>query len=130
MGVEIPQYEDYNDWTELAERDPEAFEARRKAVIDGFINSAPEERQTQLRRLQWRIDIERSRASNPVSSCIRIYKMMWESFAGDNGLVAAFERAAIIADGRSTGTLERAPVLSLDAYRVARNKVKNHSAKS
>ncbi|GMR07002.1 MAG: hypothetical protein BMS9Abin26_0004 [Gammaproteobacteria bacterium] len=124
MGVEVPKYEDYNDWPELAERDPEAFEARRKAVIDGFINSASKERQVQLRRLQWRIDVERSRASNPVSSCIRIYKMMWESFAGDNGLIAAFERAALIADGRTAGTLERAPVLSLDAHRAVQARVK------
>jgi len=52
--------ENFEQWFEelsrLAQEDPEAFEARRRALIEETISQAPEERQDRLRRFQWRID--------------------------------------------------------------------------
>ncbi len=93
MNQKQLDFENFDDWAELARSDPDAFESRRKAVVDAFIDQAPERHRDRLRRLQWRIDMERERCSNPVSSCIKLYRMMWESFAGDRGLIAALQQA-------------------------------------
>ena len=78
---------DFEYAKELAKNDPDAFEQYRKETIEAMITSAAEQNQPALRRLQWRIDKERERASNPVAACVKIYQMMWESFAGDYGFV-------------------------------------------
>lgn len=82
---------DFDDWSELAARDPEAFERRRSQVIEEFIQQAPESKQHRLRCLQWRVDRTRERASNPVSACVRISQMMWDSLAGEGGLLEALD---------------------------------------
>lgn len=76
-------------WRELIRTDPEAFEAKRREVIESYISSVPADRQQRLRRLQWRIDIERKRAANPLQSCLSIYSMMMDSVYGDHGLLNA-----------------------------------------
>lgn len=63
-------------WSNLAKTDPERFERERKEAIEAVISNARPQRQEYLRKLQWRIDVERSRASNPLSATIRIYGMM------------------------------------------------------
>ncbi|BAN35732.1 hypothetical protein SCD_n01921 [Sulfuricella denitrificans skB26] len=45
-----------------------------------------------LRALQWRIDMARSKASNPLSACIRLYNMMWETLNGENSMMSAIGR--------------------------------------
>ena len=77
---------DFDEAMQLARTDPEIFERYRQYVIDTLIARAPERNQEHLRRLQWRIDQERERASNPVAACVKLYEMMWESFAGEYGL--------------------------------------------
>jgi hypothetical protein len=72
---------------ELARTDPEAFEQYRRDVIEALIARAPERNRQHLRRVQWRIEQERKRASNPLSACVKLYRMMWESFAGECGLI-------------------------------------------
>jgi hypothetical protein len=72
---------------ELARTDPEAFEQYRRAVIEALIARAPERNRQHLRRLQWRIDQERQRASNPTAALLKLYRMMWDSFAGEAGLI-------------------------------------------
>lgn len=94
---------DFDDWAALAVRDPEAFEARRAQVIEEFIQQVPEAKRTRLRRLQWRIDMTRRRASNPVSACIRISQMMWDSLLGEGGLLEALEQFS----GREARPLSR-----------------------
>lgn len=71
---------EFDEWARLAKEDPDAFERRRKAAIEAVIASAPMAEQQRLRGLQFRIDMERSRASTPLSACIRINRMMWDSF--------------------------------------------------
>lgn len=77
---------DFDEAMALAQTDPEIFERYRQYVINTLIARAPKRNQEHLRRLQWRIDQERERASNPVAACVKLYEMMWESFAGEYGL--------------------------------------------
>ena len=58
-------------------------------MIEEAIAQAPQHMQTRLHALQWRIDMERSRASNPLSACIRLSNMMWKMVYGENGLMSA-----------------------------------------
>ena len=82
---------DFEEWMLLAKSDPEEFEKRRKHVIDDLISSAPEDRQQRLRGLQWRIDIERRRCSNPLAACIRLSDMMWNFVYAEDGFLNALK---------------------------------------
>ena len=77
---------DFEHWSHLASEDPEAFEARRQALIEDLINSAPRHRQPRLRGLQWRLDMVRQRSRTPLAACIRMSEMMWDSLLGEGGL--------------------------------------------
>lgn len=77
---------DFNEWMDLASRDPAAFEARRRAAVEEVIEHSPRGRREQLRRLQWRIDKVRERSQNPLAGCLSLYGMMWDSLLGDGGL--------------------------------------------
>ena len=79
----------FDEWATLAKTDPTAFAQRRADVIEAVIASAPLERQQQLRRLQWRIDMERQRCSNPMHACIHLFNKMWDSMYGERGLLNA-----------------------------------------
>jgi hypothetical protein len=83
---------DFDEWKTLAISDPDAFERRRQAVIDDFLNSVPESRQRRLRGLQFRIDMERRRARNPLGACIKISAMMWDSLVGPHGLAPTIQK--------------------------------------
>ncbi len=78
---------DFDAAKELARTDPEAFEQYRQDAIEALITRAHERNRQHLRRIQWRIEQERKRASNPLSACVKFYQMMWESFAGECGLI-------------------------------------------
>lgn len=84
---------DFDLAMKLAQADPEAFERYRQDVIEVLIARAPERNRQQLRCLQWRIDQERERASNPYAACVKLYRMMWDSFAGESGLVDTLRRS-------------------------------------
>jgi hypothetical protein len=86
---------DFDEWADLAKRDPEAFERRRAQVIEEFLDQVPDDRRERLRCLQWRIDRTRERASNPVAACVRLSQMMWDSVLGDGGLLEALEGARV-----------------------------------
>ncbi len=71
---------DFDYWRKLASGDPDAFEAARKKIVEAHIKTLGDESaQERMRRLQWRIDIERQLAKTPMEAAIRIYDMMWES---------------------------------------------------
>jgi len=67
-----------NEWFKLAEEDIEAFEVEREKLLKAFIESGCNKRQ--LNGLQFRINMERRRAKNPLDACIRISKMMNSQF--------------------------------------------------
>ncbi len=81
----------FDDWKTLAETNPQAFEEKRKRVIEDMIGEASEKHRSRLEGLQWRIDIERKRSSNPFSACVRISNMMLDSVYGERGLVSALK---------------------------------------
>lgn len=72
---------DFDEWATLARNDPEAFELRRREAIQAVIDDAPAEQHARLRGLQFRIDLERSRSTTPLSACIRLNRLMWDQFA-------------------------------------------------
>jgi len=69
---------DIDEWFKLAEEDIEAFEIERLKIINRFIESGCNKRV--LNGLQFRINMERQRAKNPLDACVRISKMMSEHF--------------------------------------------------
>ena len=82
---------DFDVWANLAQRDPQAFEAKRLEKIENLIQCAPEELRPRLRSFQWRIDMERQRCSNPLQACIRISNMMWDIIYADRGFLWALQ---------------------------------------
>jgi hypothetical protein len=93
MGMTQSPDSDFNfeEWASLAKNDPQAFEAKREEIIAQFIAGASPRMQSRLRGLQWRIDMDRRRASNPLSSCMQIFNQMWTSVYGERGLLDALQ---------------------------------------
>ena len=73
--------EDYafEDWQRLHASDPEAFEIRRKEALEAVIQTAPARMQQRLRGVQFRADMERTRAGSDLASCLKAQSMMWDS---------------------------------------------------
>lgn len=72
---------DFKEWSELAQTDPDRFEARRNRVINEAIRRVPVDRQQMLRGLQWRVDRVRELKRTPLAACIAITDMMWDAFS-------------------------------------------------
>ncbi len=71
---------DFEHWRKLAKSDPAAFEKQREKAIGDFIDGLPNAHvQERMRRLQWRVDMERRRSASALGACIRVYNMMWDS---------------------------------------------------
>lgn len=98
--VEIAE-KDFSEWVEVAEKNPDDFEAMRLAAIEEFIESVPEEQRERLRRLQWRIDQERRLAKTPMNACVRISRMMWRSVVGEGGLRDRFSELGGLLQGET-----------------------------
>lgn len=82
----------FDQWASLARRDPGAFEAARRALLQNLIESAPLNQRRRLTGLQWQIDRERERTDNPLASCIKVSNMMWDKVLGEGGLVDNLEQ--------------------------------------
>ena len=95
---------DFDSLAQLAQSDPEAFEAKRLAMIGKLIDGAPEDIQQRLRGFQWRIDMERQRCDNPLQACIRISNMMWDMIYADRGFLWSLQALADPAGMLATGT--------------------------
>lgn len=87
------QLPDFDRLRVLAARDPAAFEAKRREVIEAAIARAPGDRQQRLRGLQWRVEQVRRRAANPLAACIALSGMMWEAVSGQGGLLEVLTQA-------------------------------------
>ncbi len=107
---------DFEEWAELAKVDPQAFEAKREEVIAQLISKASPRVQTRLRGMQWRIDMDRRRAPNPLSSCMNIFNQMWASVYGERGLLDALHGR----DCKLPSEQAPADVLSLEKRDAAR----------
>ena len=107
----------FDEWKHLASTDPESFEKERERLIRKTISNAPSIYRSRLLRLQWRVDMERKRHSNPMSSCVRISKMMLDSVYGEHGLVSALNGTN---QARSSVKPNSADVLDMAQRRKAR----------
>jgi len=86
-----PQF-GFDDWAELAARDPQGFEALRQQTIDAVIEKAQSTRQRRrLQGLQWRIDMVRRQAKTPLAACVHMYGMMWDKVLGDDGMLEVMQ---------------------------------------
>jgi len=72
----------FEEWATLAREDGEAFESRRRQLIENLVAAAPERMQGRLRGLQFQIDLERERAGTPLGAAVRLNSMMWSGFVG------------------------------------------------
>lgn len=72
---------EFDELMKLAKEDPEALEQIRRDAVEDLISNAPEKHQRRLRGLQFQVDMEREKAKNPMDSCVRISKLMHESFS-------------------------------------------------
>ena len=66
-AVDMPSFD---EMVRLAKNDPETLERIRLKLIEETIAEAPENCHRRLRGLQFQIDMERRRASNPMSACV------------------------------------------------------------
>ena len=71
---------DFEEWAQLAQHDPHTFEQLRHRLLEAYISRSSSSHQDRLRRLQWRIDRLREQASNPMSACVQISNLMWDTF--------------------------------------------------
>lgn len=83
---------DVDEWIRLWKDDPQGAERRRQEEIEALIMSAPEERRQKLRRLQWRIDVEREKHDNPMGRCIALHRMLTDHLWSENGFYAVGPR--------------------------------------
>lgn len=74
----IASGKNFEYWASLAQMNPAQFEIERKAAIKEVLDKAPSHLQERLKALQMRVDHERSLATSPMDSCVRLLKMMLE----------------------------------------------------
>lgn len=74
------QHIDFEQWAQLAKKDPQTFEQLRHRLLEAYIARSSSSHQERLRRLQWRIDRLRDQADNPMSACVQISNLMWDTF--------------------------------------------------
>ncbi len=79
--VDLP---DFDTLMRMAKEKPEDLENLLRNEVNKLISSAPDEHYNRLKGLQFQIDTQRMLAKNPVDSCVRISKMMNESFSDLN----------------------------------------------
>jgi len=72
---------DFIKWKELHENDPEAFEQKRKNLLESTIDSAPQEYQQRLKGIMFQVDAARNKSNNPLQSCIAISDMMHKTLS-------------------------------------------------
>jgi len=86
---------DFENWSKLAEENPQAFEERRVEAIQKLIESCPQDQQQRLSCLQWRVDQVRERSKTPLAGCLRMSKMMWDRVLGKGGLMTLLDRLSV-----------------------------------
>ncbi len=83
---------DFDEWAKLARDNPEAYEDKRRKMLEEVIKSTSPEIKRRMQGLQWKIDQIRSTSANPMASCLKISQMMWDSVLGEEGLLENMER--------------------------------------
>ena len=102
------QHIDFEQCEQLAQHDPHTFEQLRQRLLDAYIARSSSSHQDRLRRLQWRIDRLREQASNPMSACVQISNLMWDTF---DQLGKAYKDPDILQPEKSPKVAKSAAVL-------------------
>jgi hypothetical protein len=71
---------DFEEWHRLSKESPQRFEQKRQQVCQQLIDAAPEKYRRRLNGLMFQIEMNRRKAANPMDSCIRLSRMMWDSY--------------------------------------------------
>ena len=74
----LPEFDKLKD---LVEHSPEEVERILRANIEKIFENASEDQVRRLKGLQFKIDAQRQLAKNPVDSCLRVSRMMHDSFS-------------------------------------------------
>lgn len=108
--MQLPSFEELRH---LAEHDPAGLEQLRQSIVEHAINGAPASYQRRLRGLQFRIDAERQRSSNPLSACLRLSRMMHDQL---------YEMVEVINDSSAPATMTtQAPSASIIPFPLLAN---------
>ena len=86
---------DFDFWAELARSDPEAFDQRRRELLEKAIHLCKSDKR-RMRGLQNRIELERRKAGVPLKACLRLSGLMWESFGELNGRLNGPSRLTLV----------------------------------
>lgn len=78
---------DFDAWARLFVEDPQTFEIQRTHAIEQLIRQAPCHKQHRLRCLQWKLDQIRATAPSPLAASLRMNRLLWDSLAGQGGLI-------------------------------------------
>lgn len=71
---------DFQEWADLYQVDPVAFEQRLDAVLEGYVASVDPDRRLALEQTLFKIRMVRQRSKSPLQSAMESSKLMWESF--------------------------------------------------
>ena len=110
-SVTRPRF-DFDAWVELARQDPQAFEEKRKHIIETAIQGAPEQKQQRLRCLQWKLDKIRETSRTPMMACLQINRLLWENVTGEHGLLNSLQHIQSDQPG-SQGQRKKAKIIPL-----------------
>lgn len=78
----MPRLPAFEVLVDMARNDPQGLETLRRSLTDAVIAAASNEiTRRRLRGLQFRVDMERRRATTPLAATIRISEMMCRSLA-------------------------------------------------
>ena len=72
VPTELPSHEELS---QLARDDPQAYETLRRALVENFIDNAPDKYKKRLRGIQFRVDHQRQLSHTALGSTVRIYKL-------------------------------------------------------
>lgn len=83
---------DFDAWVDLARQNPQAFEEKRKRIIEDAIQGASPRKQQRLRCLQWKLDKIRETSRTPMIACLHINRLLWEHVTGEQGLLRSLQQ--------------------------------------
>ncbi|PXW88923.1 uncharacterized protein DUF3135 [Nitrosomonas sp. Nm84] len=106
---------DFDVWSQMAQQDPEKFEAMRQQLINDLIAQAPLHLKQRMTGLQWQVDQVRKQASNPMAACLQISQRMWDNVVGEKGLLNALQEPQEILNAIKNEPTGK--ILSFDRYK-------------
>ncbi|HQV88859.1 MAG: DUF3135 domain-containing protein [Nitrosomonas sp.] len=113
----IPEF-DFEEWSKIAQQDPEKFEAMRRQLLNNLIEQSPAHLKQRMIGLQWQVDQIRNQADNPMAACLQISQKMWNHVLGENGLLNTLREPKTILNALNNA--QTATVLSFEKYKASK----------